>query len=149
MTNQLRPENGSLIVQAVIGGVIGGIIVDAFLAIELNLSPEALEGRNAALVAAPGASPVLGTIVHFVIAIAWALAYAFAFNAIGKLQNWVLGTIVLGVIVDAVMNLAIAVKTSAPWGNGFVMDLITNVVFYALPVTLYLARTGRRANVLA
>ena len=91
-------ENRSLIVQAIIGGIIGGIIVDTFLLIALHVSPIALEARNAALVAGPGASPVLGLIAHFAIAIAWAVAYAYAFNALGQLRNWILGTIVLGIV---------------------------------------------------
>jgi hypothetical protein len=136
----------SLVLQAIIGGIIGGIIVDAFLSIELHVSPIALEARNAALVGGLGAPAVLGFVVHFAIAIVWAVVYACAFNAIGKLQDWVLGTIVLGIVVNAVMNFAITMKTGAPWGGGFIRDLIPNVVFYALPVASYLARTVRRAK---
>lgn len=135
----------SLIVQAIIAGVIGGIIVDAFLSIELHASPIDLEARNAALIAGPGASPILGLIAHFTIAIVWAVIYAYVFNGIGKLQNWVLGTVVLGIVVNAVMNFAITTRTGAPWTSGFVRDLIPNVVFYGLPVAAYLARTVRRA----
>jgi len=135
----------SLFVQAIIAGIIGGIIVDAFLSIELHVSPVALETHNATIAAGPGASPVLGVIVHFVTAIVWAVVYAYAFNAIGKLQSWIVGAIVLGVVVNAVMNFMITMKTGAPWSKGFVADWIPNVVFYALPVTLFLARTIRRA----
>jgi hypothetical protein len=132
----------ALIVQAIIAGVIGGIIVDAFLSIELHASPIDLEARNAALIAGPGASPI---IAHFTIAIVWAVIYAYVFNGIGKLQNWVLGTVVLGIVVNAVMNFAITTRTGAPWTGGFVRDLIPNVVFYGLPVAAFLARTVRRA----
>ncbi len=135
----------SLVVQAIIAGIIGGIIVDAFLSIKLHVSPAALETHNAAIAAGPGASLALGVIVHFVIAIAWAVIYACAFNAIGKLQNWIAGTIALGIVVSVVMNLVVTMKTGTPWSKGFVADLIPNVVFYALPVALYLARTVRRA----
>jgi hypothetical protein len=62
-----------------------------------------------------------------------------------SLQNLVLGAIVLGIVVNAVMNVAITMKTGAPWSSGFVRDLIPNLVFYALPVASYLARTTRRA----
>lgn len=140
MNAQARSQRSSLFVQAIIAGIIGAVIVDAFLSIELHVSLAVLEGNNAALVAAPGASPVLGVIAHFMIAIVWATIYAYAFNAIGKLENWILGTIVLGLAVDAVMNLLITMKTGAPWDSGFVKDLLPNVVFYALPVALYLTR---------
>jgi hypothetical protein len=145
MSDQVRAESRSLIVQAIIAGIIGGIVVDAFLAIKLHVSLAALETGNAALVAGPGTSPVLGVVVHFAIAILWAVIYAYVFNAIGKLQTWILGTIVLGLVVDAVMNFAITIKTGAPWGSGFVKDLIPNVVFYALPVASYFARSVSRA----
>ncbi|MGC9992130.1 MAG: hypothetical protein ABSD52_07040 [Candidatus Cybelea sp.] len=135
--------NRSLTIQAIIAGIIGGIIVDAFLSIELHVSPVALESHNAATVAGPGASPVLGVIVHFFAAIVWALIYAYVFNAVDKLRNWVLGTLVLGLVVNAVMNLLITMRTGAPWYSGFATDLIANVVFYALPVALYLAQANR------
>jgi uncharacterized membrane protein YagU involved in acid resistance len=109
----------------------------------LRVSPVALESHNAATVAGPGASPVLGVIVHFFTAIVWAVIYAYVFNAIDKLQNWILGTLVLGLVVNSVMNLLITMKTGAPWGSGFVRDLIPNVVFYALPVAAYFARAAR------
>jgi hypothetical protein len=143
MSSQVFPKSSSLAVQAIIGGILGGIIVDAFLALDLHVTADVLESRNAALIAGPGASPLLGVSVHFAIAIVWALIYAYAFNAIGKLRNWILGTIVFGIVVNAVMNFAITTKTGDAWGNGFVRDLIPNVVFYALPVAFYLARAVR------
>ncbi len=39
----MRSQDGSLFVQAIIAGIIGGIIVDAFLSIELHVSPIVLE----------------------------------------------------------------------------------------------------------
>jgi hypothetical protein len=84
-------------------------------------------------------------IVHFAIAIAWAVIYAYAFTAIGKLQNWILGAIVLGIVVNAVMNFAITMRTGAAWSSDLVKDLIPNVVFFPLPVASYLARTAHCA----
>jgi len=81
--------------------------------------------------------------VHFFTTIVWAVIYTYAFNTIGRLQNWILGTLVLGLVVDAVMNLLITMKTGAPWYSRVVKGLIANVVLYALPVVLYLARTIR------
>jgi hypothetical protein len=142
---QARSQSPSLIRQALIAGIIGAIIVDTYLSIALHTSPVALEVRNARTAFDVG-SPILGVIVHLVIALVWALIYAYVFNAIGQLRNWILGTIVLGVAVDAVMNLIIMLKTGAPWGTAFVGGLITNVVFYALPVALYLSLTAPRAH---
>jgi hypothetical protein len=142
---QARSQTPSLIRRAVTAGIIGAIIVDTYLSISLHLSPVALEVRNARTAFDVG-SPVLGLIVHLVVALVWALIYAYVFNAIGQLRNWILGTIVLGVVLNAVMNLIITLKIGVPWGTGFVDDLIANVVFYALPVALYLALTAPRAQ---
>jgi hypothetical protein len=142
---QARAHGSSLIVPAITAGLIGGIIVDAFLSIDLHISPVVLEAGNATTEFGI-ASPELGLIVHFVIAIVWAVIYAYVFNAIGQLQNWILGAIVLGVVVDAVMNALIMMKTGAPWGSAFVGGLITNVVFYALPVAWYLANRSPRVR---
>lgn len=142
---QVRPRSGPLVGRAITAGIIGGIIVDTYLSIELHISPVVLEAGNATT-AFGIASPVLGVIIHFTIAMVWALIYAFVFSAIGQLQNWIVGAIVLGVVVDAVMNFIISMKTGASWAGGFVDGLITNVVFYALPVAWYLARTVRRAQ---
>jgi hypothetical protein len=141
-----RSQSPLLIRQAVIAGLIGAIIVDTYLSIELHTSIVALEVRNA-MTAFDVGLPILGVIVHLVIALVWALIYAYVFNAIGQLRNWILGTIVLGVVLDAVMNLIIMLKIGAPWGAGFLGGLITNVVFYALPVALYLSLTAPRARV--
>ena len=137
---QARSQTQSLVRQAFIAGIIGAIIVDTYLSIELHTSIVALEVRNA-MTAFDVGSPILGLVVHLVIALVWALIYAYIFNAIGQLGNWILGTIVLGVVVDAVMNFIIMLKTGAPWGTAFAGGLVTNVVFYALPVALYLSRT--------
>jgi hypothetical protein len=142
---QARSQTPSLIRQALTAGIIGAIIVDTYLSIYLHTSPVALEVRNARTAFDVG-SAILGVIVHLVIALVWALIYAYIFNAIGQLRNWILGTIVLGVAVNAVMNLIITLKTGAPWGTAFVDGLITNVVFYALPVALYLSLTAPRTQ---
>lgn len=51
----------------------------------------------------------------------------------------------LGVVVDAVMNFLISMKTGMSWASGFVDGLLTNALFYALPVAWYLARNVRHA----
>ena len=141
-----KPRSRPLIIQAIIAGAIGGIIVEVFLMIERHLLPIALETRNAALFAGPGASPLLGVGAHFAIAIFWAVVYAYAFREIAKLQDWFVGAIVLGITVNAFMTLVITTRTGTPWDKGFVADFIPNVVFYAFPVTFYLSHTVRRTH---
>ncbi len=74
-----------------------------------------------------------------------AIEQLLLFRAIGQLRNWLAGALVLGLVVSAVMNFIITLETGTPWGPAFVEGLITNVVFYATPVALILARAARRA----
>ena len=71
------------------------------------------------------------------------MLYAYAFTAIGQIKNWILGAIAWGIIVDAAMNLLLAVKIGQPFGPSFVQGLLGHVVFYALPVALYMANAAR------
>jgi hypothetical protein len=136
----------SLLVPAIVAGIIGGIIVDAFLATAFKVSPLTLWGGIAATVVGPGTSPWIGLVVHLIVSIVWAVIYLYAFGAIGQLRNWIVNAIVLGVVVDAVMQGIVAAKTGGNWWAMFAspIGLIAHVVFYALPVTLYLASAMRR-----
>ena len=138
----------SLLSQAAIAGIIGGVIVDLFLSIVLHRSPVMIWQFIASTIVGQGAfsSPsyaVLGFIVHFITSIVWAVIYAYAFTALGQIKNWILGAIVLGIVVDAVMELIVSVRTGAPWASGFAQGLVAHIIFYALPVTLYMARATR------
>jgi hypothetical protein len=131
---------------AITAGIIGGILVDAFLAIMFKVSPLMLWGNIAATVAGPGSSWWIGLVVHFIVSIFWAILYLYIFSAIGQLKNWIVGAIVWGVIVDACMQFIVAVKTGGSWWQNFAtpIGLTAHIVFYALPVALYLASAARR-----
>jgi len=135
----------SLIVPAIIAGILGGIIIDAFLSLVLRTSPIGLWTFVAATVAGPGSPWILGFVVHFVTSIVWAVLYLYVFGAIGQLRNWIVGAIVWGVVVDAIMQVLVATKTGGSWWNGFSQGLLGHIVFYAAPVAYYIARATRRA----
>ena len=139
----MTQARSALIVPAIIAGIIGGIVVDAFLAIAGHRSPLDIWGFVATTVAGPGASWIVGFVTHFVISIVWAILYAYVFA--GRLQNWIVGAIVWGIVVDAAMALLLAVKLGAPWWGTFSQGLLAHVVFFALPVALYLSRSARTA----
>ncbi len=146
--NVRNTSRTSIFQQAAIAGIVGGIIVDAFLAIMMHKSPIVLWQYIASTIVGPGAyaSPsyaVLGFIVHFITAIVWAVIYAYVFGALGQLKNWIAGTIVLGIVVDVAMNLLLQVKVGQPFTAAFVNGLLAHIVFYALPVALYMARVAR------
>lgn len=130
---------------ALIAGIIGGILIDAFLAIVLHTSPVGIWQFVASTIVGPTAftSPsyaLLGFIVHFVTSIVWAVIYVYAFDAFGQLRNWIVGGIVWGVVVDAAMNLLLLVKVGQPFVPAFTQGLIAHVIFYGLPVAWYVAR---------
>jgi hypothetical protein len=148
-TANLRTDSkSSLFAQAAIAGVLGGIIVDLFLAIVTHHSPIALWQFIASTIVGQVAFTsssyaLLGFIVHFIVSIVWAVLYAYVFGALGQLKNWILGAIVWGVVVDAAMQLLLQIKIGAPFGTGFINGLLPHIVFYALPVALYMARGAR------
>ncbi|HTX57074.1 MAG TPA: hypothetical protein VMD47_08205 [Candidatus Acidoferrales bacterium] len=135
----------SLLGQAIVAGVIGGIVVDAFLSLVMHASPIGIWTFVAATAVGQGTPWIIGLVVHFVISIVWAILYLYAFGALGQLKNWIVGAIAWGIVVDAVMNLLITLKVGAPWWPGFAQGLLAHIVFYAAPVTFYLARTSRTA----
>ena len=134
---------------AVTAGILGGILIDAFLALMMHTSPIGIWQFVASTIVgkvaftAP-AYAVLGVAVHLVVSILWALVYAYAATALGALKQWLLGAIVLGVVVDAAMELLLQVKIGQPFAPAFEQGLLAHVVFYALPVAWYLARSARR-----
>jgi hypothetical protein len=143
----VRARSSSLLGAAVIAGIIGGILVDAFLAIVFKTSPIMIWTGVATTVAGAGSPWWIGLAVHFIVSIVWAVLYAYIFIAIGQIKNWIIGAIVWGLVVDAAMQLIVAIKTGGSWWHGFAqpIGIVAHIVFYALPVALYLASAARRA----
>ena len=145
---QVRTAGNSLVGSAIVAGVLGGILVDAFLGVVMHKSPLDIWQFVASTLVGPVAytSPaysILGGAMHFVISIVWAVIYLFVFGALGQIRNWILGAIVWGVVVDAVMNGLLAVKIGAPFVPAFTGGLLAHVIFYGLPVAWYIARKAR------
>lgn len=141
----VQPRSGSLLGSALIAGIIGGVLVDAFLSLSHHISPITLWSGMAAAAAGPGSPWWLGLLVHAVISLVWAVLYAYVVSAIGQLRNWLVSGIVWGVIVTAVMAFIVSTKTGSTWTSNFQEDLLGTAVFYALPMAFYLARATRRA----
>ena len=86
---------------------------------------------------------ILGFVVHFITSIVWAVLYAYVFASLGQLKNWLAGAIVWGVVVNAAMQALLAIKIGQPFGPAFLQGLIPHIVFFALPVALYMANAVR------
>lgn len=148
MSIQTRSASNTLVGTAIVAGVIGGILVDTFLALVMHKSPLDIWQFVASTLVGPVAftTPlyaILGGAMHFTISIVWALIYLYAFGAIGQLKNWIVGAIVWGIVVDAAMNGLLAIKIGAPFVPAFTQGLIAHIVFYALPVTWFISRKAR------
>ena len=139
-------STSTLFGSAVVAGIIGGILVDAFLAIVFKVSPITIWTGVAATVVGQGSAWWIGLVVHFIVSIVWAILYLYVFSALGQLKNWIVGAIVWGLVVDACMQFIVATKTGGSWWQSFgqPIGIIAHIVFYALPVALYLASAARR-----
>ncbi len=140
-------KTGSL-TPAIVAGVIGGIFIDVFLAIVLHTSPIGIWQYVASSVVGKVAytSPVyalLGFVLHFITSIVWAVIYLYAFGAIGQLKNWILGAIVWGIVVDTAMAVILTIRVGVPYLATVEQGLLGHIVFYALPVAWYIARSVR------
>ncbi|HKW45300.1 MAG TPA: hypothetical protein VJN22_06535 [Candidatus Eremiobacteraceae bacterium] len=138
----------------IVSGLIGGALIDGFLAIANHASliqiwqfvASALVG--AAAFASPGYA-ILGFAMHFVISIVWASIYAWA--AFGPLpalvRTPVVSGLVFGVVVMAGMTLLLIVQHIGPSGAPdpatLVKSLIAHTVFFGIPVALYVGRAAR------
>jgi hypothetical protein len=139
--------------QAFVAGIIGAVLTDGFLSISQHVSPMTVWQHIAAAVvgdvAVTSASyAVLGVAVHLVIALAWAYLYAFVAYELNLLQKWVFSGIVWGIVVDVVMDLVLASRGALEplTVRSVLYGLITNVIFYGLPVAWYLSRSMRTAS---
>ena len=142
----------TLFKRAIIAGIIGGILIDAFLVIVAHQKVPGLWQFVASTLVGPVAFTstsyaFLGLLMHFAISIAWAVLYAYVYQAMNQLSNWILGTIAWGIVVDVVMQGVLAARGVAPFTlSGVIAGLVPHVIFFALPVAFYLSRTPARAR---
>jgi hypothetical protein len=143
-----RREGASPALPAFVAGIIGAIGTDAFLSIAQHTSPVNVWQFIASTAIGPVAftSPsyaAFGLALHLFIALFWAYLYAYVFHALNLLHNWVLGGIVWGIVVTVCMDALLAVRGAlGPLTfSSVTFGLVTNVIFYGLPVAWYLARS--------
>jgi uncharacterized membrane protein YagU involved in acid resistance len=89
----------------------------------------------------------LGLAMHFLISVAFALAYFFVAERSPALRdNPLLWGSVFGLAVYGVMEVVLAVAHAAqpPSVKGIVISLIAHIVFFGLPIAWYAARGEKR-----
>lgn len=144
-----------VITRGLIAGIIGGILIDAFLYVA-TIMPQHLPitvmwqfVASAAIGKGAFANPNsvwLGLLMHFVISIAWGCAFSYVAQTRAQIPaHPYLSGIVFGVIVMVIMDIVtMAANVMQPITvMSLVMGLIAHCVFFGLPVSLYISRAIR------
>ncbi len=135
-------------------GIAGGILIDAFVfAVQLASGTPAVKlADNFAFIAATLLGPsgyanpnavALGIVLHFCVAISWALGYVYLVRSQPQLlaRPWVSGAsfgLVVYVFMQFVLITAGQYHRVAPAVLG--TQLVAHAVFYGIPVALIVAR---------
>lgn len=141
-----------VIAQGIVAGIIGGILIDAFLYVTL-LRPAhqpfivLWQSISATATATSIASPVLGFAIHFCISIAWGVGYAYvAYTRDAVAAHPYISGLVYGFIVMVLMQLvqmAASVQLPPMTAAVFLGSLIAYCVFFGLPIAVYISRALR------
>ena len=141
-----------LAIQGVAAGIIGGILIHAFLYIALLLpahQPITVLWTTISTTATGHtvASPWLGLVIHLCVSIAWGVGYAYAAYTLAAIADrpYISGP-VFGFIVMVLMQfvqLAAGVKLPPLTATWFLSILVAHCVFFGLPVAVYISRTLR------
>jgi len=141
-----------LVIQGAVAGIVGGILIDAFLYIALLLPVHQPIAALWATISATAtgravASPGLGLIIHFCVSIAWGIGYAYAAYTRAPIADhpYISGP-VFGFIVMVLMQfvqLAAGVKLPPLTALSFISILVAHCIFFGLPVAVYISRTAR------
>jgi hypothetical protein len=151
MGSGVTPRAGtSPIVPAVVGGIIGGVLIDLFLIATGSKVPGLWQWVASNLVG-PSAfsSPsyaVLGLVLHFATSIFWAIVYVYVWRAVNDLSNWIVGGLVWGVVVMVAMTAFLTIRGTAPPAT--VLSVIFTLIghwIYGLSVAWYVHRSVRAA----
>lgn len=144
-----------IIRQAVIAGIVGGIIVDLFLYFT-TVAPAHGSITSMWKWVASGAfgkaaftSPVfiwVGLLVHFIVSICWAGGYAFLASTRPYMnERWPLSGVVYGFVVMVFMTLLQLGANVFQWPGelGWIISFIAHTVFFGVPVAFTISRLDR------
>jgi len=145
-----------VLTQALVAGITGAVLIDAYLWLTTLLpAHQSIIGlwqfvASAAIgkVAFTSSSYAwLGLLIHIIVSIAWAGGYAYlAMTRPFMNERWPVSGIAYGIIVYIFMQvllLGAGAFTFPPTPNDFVNILIAHSVFYGLPVAFVVSRMRR------
>lgn len=154
MTTTGSDKTATIIGSGVVGGILGGIFIDAFLAIATHAPILGIWQFVASALVGPAAfsSPAyaaLGFAMHFAISIVWGVLFAaLALGPIPALvRRPVLGGIAYGVVVMIGMTALTVIKHVVPAPTGatsLVTPLLAHTLFFGVPVALYVASVAKK-----
>jgi hypothetical protein len=150
----LRDELGA----GLAAGMAAGVTIDLFL-FAVQLAGGTAAGKlagNFVFIAAtllgpsayanPAAAPI-GVVLHFAVAIGWALGYVYLMRSQPQLlaRPWISGA-AFGLMVYIFMQIVLltAGQYHRPMPRDLAAQLVAHVVFYGIPVALIAARMLRR-----
>lgn len=146
-----HPSARSLLVGGVLAGILGGCLIDAFLfAVGMARFPATFQWIASGILGpaayASSNSIWIGIALHFAIAIVAAIAYGYAAQIAGLLGRPVMGGIIFGVVMNAMMDLIAYAKRIAPLpsgAHGIGIGLVAHVIFFGIPIAWFLSRYER------
>ena len=151
MATAVRLDWRRLLTQGVAAGIVGGILIDAFLYIALFVpqhQPITAIWVNVSATATGHtvANLWLGLLIHFCVSIAWGIGYAYAaYTSTPIADHPYISGLVFGIIVMLIMQfvqLAAGVRlVIAP--ASLLSLLVAHCVFFGLPVAVYISRAMR------
>ena len=155
MATALAPDWRAILVHGIVAGIIGGILIDAFLYVatimpahgsifglwqfvaSTAIGPSAFSNPNSAW---------LGLLMHACTSLAWGVAFSYAAHTRpGIAEHPYISGLVYGVIVMIIMSIVLMVAKSfpPPTLQGTIINLIAHCIFFGLPVSLYVSRAMR------
>jgi hypothetical protein len=143
---------------ALAAGVVGGILIDLFL-IARTLAGGATIGQAlqmypwiASVLFGPSvltnpAAPLIGLVMHFCVAIGWALGYVYLIRSQPQLLTRpIVSGFCYGLVVYVFMQIVLitAGQYHRPSPSALATALLAHTVFYGIPVALVVSRLLRR-----
>jgi len=138
--------------RALIAGLIGAVLVDAFY-IPVNHLPFVgtyefiASGWVGAAAYTSQAYMWLGLATHLLVSIVWAMLYMVVWPRVGSLSNWIVGGVAWGLVVYLAMDgLMLARGIFGPQTvQSVLISVIAHIAFFGIPVAFYLSREPRSA----
>jgi hypothetical protein len=142
-----------------VAGLIGGILIDAFLYFATILPNHGSLASMYSYIASTalgngvlgGPSAVwLGVFIHFAVSIAWGMGLAYAVvNRPDTLSHPYIAGVVFGFVVLIIMQIVLALTQhfQKPTAQMFAGSFLAHTLFFGLPVALYLSSALQRTRV--